>query len=96
MARGTFWACALLKVWIMLGYPEDQPAFDHARSFAQRGGVDLAQAVFDGWLRRDELAVLVATCHSCAAGFPCERDAAEGASAICANAAPFAALALSA
>lgn len=56
----------------MLGYPEDPRSFALARGLAARGGFDLRQAVLDGLIRRDELQALVATCHDCAAGAPCE------------------------
>ena len=59
----------------MFGYPQDQVGFAHARRLARRSGVDLVQAVLDGWLRPDELAALVATCQTCATGFPCDTSA---------------------
>ena len=56
----------------MIGYPQDQKSFARARDMAHKGGLDLTLAVFEGWLRRDELERLVAACHDCAAGYPCE------------------------
>jgi Family of unknown function (DUF6455) len=76
----------------MIGYPDDPTAFAHARSLARLGGLDLTLAVFDGWLRRDELAAIVATCHDCTAGYPCETAARSGGPFAvlpgCANAGP--------
>ena len=75
----------------MFGYPQDQVGFNHVRRLARRVGVDLVRAVLDGWLRPDELADLVATCHSCATGFPCDR-ATQTPPPACANAAAMLAL----
>lgn len=73
----------------MFGYPEDQRSFERARDLARKGGMDLTLAVFEGWLRRDELAVLVAACHDCAAGYPCESHSAAEIPTGCANASHF-------
>lgn len=73
----------------MLGYPEDQRSFERARDLARKGGLDLTLAVFEGWMRRDELAELVAACHDCAAGYPCESHGAAEIPAGCANASRF-------
>lgn len=43
----------------------DETAWRRTRAMAGRRGVDLARAVVDGWLQRDELDGLVATCGSC-------------------------------
>lgn len=73
----------------MIGYPEDQQSFERARDLAQKGGLDLTLAVIEGWLRRDELADLVAACHGCAAGYPCDGYDAAEIPAGCANAGRF-------
>lgn len=75
----------------MIGYPQDQVGFAHARRLARRAGVDLVEAVLDGWLRLDELAAFVATCHSCSTGFPCD-TLGPTPPAACANATALAAL----
>lgn len=74
----------------MFGYPRDQRSFERARDLAHKGGLDLTLAVFDGWLRRDELAEMVAACHDCAAGYPCESHLAAEIPVGCANAGRFA------
>lgn len=73
----------------MIGYPEDQQSFERARDLAQKGGLDLTLAVIEGWLRRDELVDLVAACHGCAAGYPCDGCDAAEIPAGCANAGRF-------
>ena len=46
-------------------------AWRRTRALAGRRGVDLARAVVDGWLQRDELNGLVAACNTCGTDGPC-------------------------
>jgi hypothetical protein len=49
----------------------DPLAWHRTNAMAGRVGVDLARAVVDGWLHRDELNSLVATCGDCGKGGVC-------------------------
>lgn len=73
----------------MIGYPEDQRSFERARDMARRGGMDLTLAVFEGWMRRDELAALVTACRECGAGFACDSHVLAEIPAGCSNATRF-------
>lgn len=54
----------------MIGYVEAPITWALVRGMARRAGVDVSSAVFEGWLSRAELAILVARCQSagCAKG----------------------------
>ena len=56
----------------MIGYPEAPKAWWLTRGMARISGVSLPQAVVEGWLQRDELAVLIARCAACPHGAKCE------------------------
>ena len=56
----------------MLGYPEAPRAWGLTRGMARLLGLSLPQAVVDGWLGRDELAVMIARCDTCARHASCE------------------------
>lgn len=49
----------------MFGYVEAPSSYRRAQGMARAAGVDLAAAVVDGWLRRDELAGLLRRCEAC-------------------------------
>lgn len=49
----------------MIGYPDAPRAWWLTRGMARLTGVDLPQAVIDGWLSRSELAGLIQTCECC-------------------------------
>lgn len=49
----------------MFGYVETPKTYRAAREMAKVAGVDLTSAVFDGWLRRDELKLLLQRCDGC-------------------------------
>lgn len=49
----------------MADYIEDPRAWSYTRGVAKALGVSLTAAVVDGWLSRQELAGLVATCQKC-------------------------------
>ena len=55
----------------MIGYPDAPQAWSLTRGMARLIGLDLPQAVMDGWLSRNELAVLLAACDDCSARGPC-------------------------
>lgn len=56
----------------MIGYEEMPKAWWLTRGMARISGVNLPQAVVEGWLPRDELAVLVLRCAACQRGTDCE------------------------
>ncbi|MCB6178335.1 DUF6455 family protein [Rhodobacter sp. Har01] len=49
----------------MIGYTDAPRAWWLTRGMARVAGVNLPQAVVDGWLTRDELAEIVARCEGC-------------------------------
>lgn len=55
----------------MIGYSQDPRAWQFTRRVTRAVGVDLMGAVVDGWMRRDELEAIVATCGNCGQGLPC-------------------------
>ncbi len=55
----------------MIGYVEAPGAWSHTQGMARAVGVDLPDAVLDGWLTRGELARLVDRCEHCAATEAC-------------------------
>lgn len=56
----------------MIGYSEAPLAWARTDGMARRAGVDLTGAVFDGWLKRTELASLIAGCQTCLTPGECE------------------------
>jgi len=56
----------------MIGYPEAPKAWWLTRGMARICGVNLPQAVVDGWLPRRELETLIARCAACDRGKDCE------------------------
>ena len=56
----------------MIGYPEAPKAWWLTRGMARISGVNLPQAVVEGWLMRDELEDLIARCAACPHGAECE------------------------
>lgn len=56
----------------MLEYPETPKAWWLTRGMARIGGVNLVQAVLDGWLQRAELEAMVARCATCGHVRDCE------------------------
>lgn len=56
----------------MIGYPEAPKAWWLTRGMARIRGVNLPQAVLDGWLQRTELEALIARCAACDRGPGCE------------------------
>ena len=50
----------------MMGYTESPLAWGHARGMARTVGVNLTDAVVEGWLSRTELACVVEVCGRCA------------------------------
>lgn len=56
----------------MLGYPEAPRAWWLTRGMARLVGVNLPQAVVDGWLSREELSALVMRCESCTCHGRCD------------------------
>ncbi|WP_431298712.1 DUF6455 family protein [Tabrizicola sp. BL-A-41-H6] len=57
----------------MIGYPETPRAWWLTRGMARVSGVNLSQAVVEGWLRRSELAQIIERCAACTAGEACDR-----------------------
>lgn len=55
----------------MNGFFTAQGAFGLTRGMARAAGVDLSEAVVEGWLTRTELAELVDRCLSCGCGGEC-------------------------
>jgi Family of unknown function (DUF6455) len=58
---------------MMIGYPEAPRAWWLTRGMARVSGVNLSQAVVEGWLRRSELADIIARCAACAKGETCDQ-----------------------
>ena len=56
----------------MIGYPEAPKAWFLTRGMARISGVNLPQAVVEGWLPREELEALIARCAACTHGRDCE------------------------
>ncbi|NJM81237.1 MAG: hypothetical protein HC844_01010 [Tabrizicola sp.] len=56
----------------MIGYAEAPRAWWLTRGMARVSGVNLPQAVVEGWLTRSELSDLVERCGSCGKGADCE------------------------
>jgi hypothetical protein len=65
----------------MLSSFSDETAWRRTRRLAGQRGVDLARGVVDGWLRRDEVAGLVAVCGTCGKTAPFAVATAEAAPA---------------
>ncbi len=81
----------------MIGYSEAPYAWARAQRMAQAGGLNLARAVFEGWLARRELGAIVACCSVCRVDAACGDWLAHAtpvsrAPAFCANAAVMAGL----
>ena len=57
---------------MMMGYPEATKAWWLTRGMARVSGVNLSQAVLDGWLRRSELSQIIARCAACGKTEACE------------------------
>ncbi|MDQ2064814.1 DUF6455 family protein [Xinfangfangia sp. CPCC 101601] len=57
----------------MFGFPESPRAWPLTRVMAGRAGLNLRQAVLEGWLSRQELACFISRCESCACHAPCDR-----------------------
>lgn len=55
----------------MIGYVDAPAAWTHTQGMARAAGVDLPDAVIEGWLTRDELATLVGRCERCGAVEAC-------------------------
>lgn len=55
----------------MIGYVEAPQAWFLTQGMARSVGVNLPQAVVDGWLTRGELAELVDRCHRCGKATTC-------------------------
>lgn len=55
----------------MMGYVEAPKAWGLTRGMARVVGVNLTDAVVDGWLTRSELAVLVDRCQACGKAVDC-------------------------
>ncbi|MCZ8152543.1 MAG: DUF6455 family protein [Rhodobacteraceae bacterium] len=77
----------------MIGYVEAPMAWGLTRGMGRVLGVNLADAVIEGWLSRAELAVLVDRCQACDKAEDCTRwlarqVAAETLPAFCPNKAP--------
>ncbi|MES2914366.1 MAG: DUF6455 family protein [Pseudomonadota bacterium] len=65
----------------MIGYPEAPKAWWLTRGMARISGVNLPQAVVEGWLQRDELEELITRCAACGRGKDCEAWLARSATA---------------
>ncbi len=57
----------------MIGYPETPRAWWLTRGMARVSGVNLSQAVVEGWLRRSELACIIERCAVCTQGDACDK-----------------------
>lgn len=55
----------------MIGYVEAPMAWGLTRGMGRVLGVDLVDAVVDGWMRRGELATLVDRCQACGRAEAC-------------------------
>lgn len=74
----------------MIGYPQAPKAWWLTRGMARLLGLNLPQAVVDGWLSRPELASMIGSCEACSGGKACEEWLATRAEALalpgfCAN-----------
>ncbi len=56
----------------MIGFTDAPRAWWLTRGMARVAGVNLPQAVVDGWLSREELARLIARCEGCEKGDRCQ------------------------
>ncbi|MEZ5796520.1 MAG: DUF6455 family protein [Paracoccaceae bacterium] len=57
----------------MIGYAEAPRAWWLTRAMARISGVNLSQAVVEGWLSRDELSHIVTRCEACSEVECCDR-----------------------
>ncbi len=57
----------------MIGYTDAPRAWWLTRGMARIAGVNLPRAVVEGWLSRDELAVLVERCEACVRAPQCDQ-----------------------
>ena len=57
----------------MIGYPQAPRAWWLTRGMARIAGVNLPQAVVDGWLSRGELADIVTRCETCPFSEKCDQ-----------------------
>lgn len=55
----------------MIGYSDAPRAWGFTRGAARVVGVNLTDAVVEGWLSRSELAEMVHTCTRCGQALPC-------------------------
>ena len=55
----------------MIGYSDAPRAWGYTRGAARVVGVNLTDAVLEGWLSRGELGQIVDTCTSCRQAQPC-------------------------
>ena len=55
----------------MIGYSDAPRAWGYTRGAARVVGVNLTDAVVEGWLSRNELGQIVETCTSCGQALPC-------------------------
>lgn len=81
----------------MIGYPEAPRAWWLTRGMARLLGLNLPQAVVDGWISRPELADMIGRCAACPSGSSCEgwlaaRVSASALPGFCANKAALEAL----
>jgi len=81
----------------MIGYVEAPKAWGLTRGMGRVLGVNLTDAVVDGWLSRAELADLVDRCQACGRAEDCTRwlarhVAADALPSFCANKSPLEAL----
>ncbi len=56
----------------MIGYPEAPKAWWLTRGMARVSGVNLSQAVVEGWLQRGEVEALISRCAACTRESSCE------------------------
>lgn len=56
----------------MIGYPEAPRAWWLTRGMARIAGVNLSQAVVDGWLTRAELGEIIGRCAGCSRSAECD------------------------
>ena len=57
----------------MIGFPEASRAWWLTLGMARISGVNLPQAVVDGWLRRSEVSAIIARCAACSEGLICDQ-----------------------
>lgn len=62
----------------MIGYTEAPKAWALTRGMARIAGLDLSEAVLEGWMTRDELARLVGECQAGSCSEACLDWLAEG------------------